>query len=536
MSEKKTEGFLKGAMVLMVANILVKIIGAVFRVPLTRVVGDYGMGLYSAAYRYYSLLLTISTAGIPLAISKMISEARTLGRVRESKRIFKIAFLFCAVLGSIGTLYLIFRAEGLAVRANNVEIATSIIALAPAVLLLSIAAGLRGSFQGRNNMLPTGLSQVLEALSRLFVGLFLALLFIKMGLPDKYVAAGAITGVTIGAGLSALLLAILVMTARKRHAKADAELMQTDEMRSGGKILYDLLALAIPVTVGALVINLTNMIDLWQITKRLAVLGYNQFETTTLFGIYDNYAIPLFNLVPSVIISLNLSITPTASAAYARKDMESLHNTLLSSSRIVVMLSLPAAVGIAVLANPIISLLFGAGESANIATPVLAILSVAAVFLCVSSLTSTVLQAIGRPMIPVMTMLAGAVVKVAANYVLIAIPGVELNGAAIGTVLCYVVITLLNLYFLKKETGFRVNFVKTYGKVVLSTLTMGILCLGAYLLLGNLFGNYIAMFASVAIGGCTYFAMLFVTGGITREDVEMLPGGSKLVKILPLRK
>jgi len=133
-------------------------------------------------------------------------------------------------------------------------------------------------------------------------------------------------------------------------------------------------------------------------------------------------------------------------------------------------------------------------------------------------------------------MLAGALVKVAANYVLIAIPGVELNGAAIGTVLCYVVITLLNLYFLKKETGFRVDFVKTYGKVVLSTLVMGILCLGAYFLIGKLFGNYIAMFASVAIGGCTYFGMLFITGGITREDVEMLPGGRKLQKILPLRK
>jgi len=268
----------------------------------------------------------------------------------------------------------------------------------------------------------------------------------------------------------------------------------------------------------------------------LAAVGYDQYATTELFGIYDNYAIPLFNLVPSIIISLNLSITPVVSAAYARRDMESLHNTLLSSSRIVVMLSLPAAVGIAVLANPIISLLYGAGESANIATPVLAILSVAAVFLCVSSLTSTVLQAIGRPMIPVMTMLAGALVKVAANYVLIAIPGVELNGAAIGTVLCYVVITLLNLYFLKKETGFRVDFVKTYGKVVLSTLVMGILCLGAYFLIGKLFGNYIAMFASVAIGGCTYFGMLFITGGITREDVEMLPGGRKLQKILPLRK
>lgn len=536
MSEKKTEGFLKGAMVLMVANILVKIIGAVFRIPLTRVVGEYGMGLYSAAYRYYSLLLTISTAGIPLAISKMISEARTLGRVRESKRIFRIAFLFCAVLGGLGTVFLVAGSGFLAGLANNSEVAVSVVALAPAVLLLSLAAGLRGTFQGRNNMLPTGLSQVLEALSRLFVGLFLAMLFIKMGLPDKYVAAGAITGVTIGAGLSALLLTVLTIVSKKKHAAADAQLPQNEECRTNGQILKALLALAIPVTVGALVMNLTNTIDLVLITNRLAAIGYNQHQTTELFGIYDNYAIPLFNLVPSVIISLNLSITPVAAAAYARRDMESLHQTIASSSKIVVLLSLPCAVGIAVLANPIISLLYGAGESANIATPVLAILSIAAVFLCISSLTSTVLQAIGKPIIPVMTMLAGAVVKVAANYFLVAIPGVELNGAAVGTVLCYVVITLLNLYFLKKETGFTVNAVRTYGKPVLSTVVMGILCLVAYHLIGKLAGAYIAMFASVAVGGITYFVMLFVTGGITREDILMLPKGEKLAAILPLKR
>ena len=536
MSEKKTEGFLKGAMVLMVANILVKIIGAVFRVPLTRVVGDYGMGLYSAAYRYYSLLLTVSTAGIPLAISKMISEARTLGRVQESKRIFRIAFLFCAVLGGAGTLLLILGSGFLANLANNPEVAVSVVALAPAVLLLSLAAGLRGSFQGRNNMVPTGLSQVLEALSRLFVGLFLALLFIRIGLADKYVAAGAITGVTIGAGLSALLLTVLYFLSKKKHAAADAELVSVDDCRSGKEILKALLALAIPVTVGALVMNLTNTIDLVLVTNRLAAVGYDSHQTTELFGIYDNYAIPLFNLVPSVIISLNLSITPVVSAAYARRDMKALHSTIASSSRIVVMLSLPCAVGIAVLANPIISLLFGAGESANIATPVLAILSFASVFLCVSSLTSTILQALGKPIIPVLTMLAGAVVKVAANYFLIAIPGVELCGAAIGTVLCYVVITVLNLYFLKKETGFSVGIIRTYGRVILSSAVMGILCFGAYLLLGALVGNYIAMFASVAVGGVAYVVLLFVTGGITKEDVLMLPKGEKLASILPLKQ
>lgn len=536
MSQKKTEGFLKGAMVLMVANILVKVIGAVFRVPLTRVVGDYGMGLYSAAYRYYSLLLTIATAGFPLAISKMISEARTLGRVRESKRIFRIAFGFCAVLGGVGTVLLIAGSGFLAGLANNPEVATSVIALSPAVLLLSLAAGLRGFFQGRNNMVPTGLSQVLEALSRLFVGLFLALLFIRIGLADKFVAAGAITGVTIGAGLSALLLAVLYFTAKKKHAAADAELLEVPDCRTNRQILKDLLALAIPVMVGALVMNLTNTIDLVLVTNRLAAVGYDSYQTTELFGIYDNYAIPLFNLVPSVIISLNLSLTPVASAAYARRDMGELHKTIASSTRIVVMLSLPCAVGIAVLANPIISLLFGAGESANIATPVLAILSVASVFLCISSLTSTLLQAIGKPLIPVFTMLMGAVVKVAANYFLIAIPGVELMGAALGTVLCYVVITVLNLIFLKKVVGFSVNVIETYGRVILSSAVMGILCFGVYYLLQAVLGGTLAMFASVPVGGIAYVILLFVTGGITKEDILMLPKGEKLAAILPLKK
>ena len=532
MAEKRTEGFIKGAMILMIANILVKVIGAVFRIPLTRAVGDYSMGLYSASYKYYTILLTIATAGIPLAISKMISESRALGRVQESKRIFRIAFLFCIALGGFGTLFMIVFANPLAALANNHEVATSVLALAPAVLLISIAAGLRGFFQGQNNMLPTGLSQVLEALSRLFVGLFLALLFIKLSYEPKYIAAGAITGVTIGTGLSALLLTVLYFISKKRRDAHDAELSESGECRTGKQILKALLALAIPVTLAALVVNLTNAIDLVLVTNRLGVLGYDTIKITSLFGIYDNYAIPLFNLVPSVIISLNVSITPVVAAAYARRDFETLHGTLMSAIRLVVIISLPAAVGIGVLANPILSLLFGAGASADTAAPVLVILSVASVFLCVASLTSTALQALGKPLVPVGTMVLGAVVKIVANYVLIAIPGIELKGAAIGTVLCYVLIAILNLAYLARQIQFKPNLILTYGKPLLASIVMGVLCFGAYRLIPGVIGLVLA----VGVGGVTYVVTLVLSGGVTPEDVRILPKGEKLAALLARRK
>lgn len=534
MTQKKESSYLKGAMILVIASILVKAIGAIFRIPLTRTVGDYSMGLYSAAYRYYTILLTIATAGLPIAISKMISESRALGRYSEARRIFKIALLTCVGLGVFGTLFMMSFSGPLADIANNREIMVSILTLAPAVLFIAVTAAFRGYFQGHGNMVPTALSQVTEALSRLFIGLVLAVLLIHMGWDDKYVSAGAICGVTIGTLLAALLM-ISIYVFRRKRAVAEAD--QTDvPVRSSKRLFRDLMLIAVPVTVGALVMNLTNFIDLLLVTNRLAALGYDSYRTTELFGIYDNYAVPLFNLVPSVIISLNVSITPVIAAAYARKNMEELQQVLTSALRLVVIFAVPAAVGISVLSNPILTLLFGAGDSAGIATPVLSIMSAASVFLCISSLSSTVLQALGKANVPLCTMAVGAVVKIIANYVLIAIPGIELNGAAIGTVLCYAIIAVLNLIYLARFIDFKPNFFKTYLKPLLSSIVMGGLCFMIYYFGRPVIGMIPAVAVSILVSAAVYLLLLYKLGGITTEDVLLLPKGQKIAAILDRRK
>ncbi len=529
MKAKKEASFIKGALILAAASIIVKIIGAVFRIPLTNLVGSYAMGLYSTAYRYYSILLTVATAGFPIAISKMISESRALGRYKESKKIFKSALSLCFIIGLVGMLALIFGAGALSRATNDENAAISIIALAPAVLFMSCTAAFRGFFQGHSNMTPTALSQILEALCRLLFGLFLAWFFLSRGFAEKYIAAGTISGITIGTALTVLLMLFLAVLKKRKDSE---ELDECGKERTSGRIVKDILKLAVPVTLGSLVMNLTSAIDMFLITNRLAVIGYTSEQTTSLFGIYDNYALPLFNLIPSIIISLNVSVTPTISAAYARGDKEGLSKALLTALRIVVIFTLPAAVGVSVLSEPILSVLYKSAADVSIAAPVLSVLGLASFFLCASSLTSTVLQAMGKPTVPLITMLCGAVIKIVANYVLISIPGVELIGAAVGTILCYIAITVINMVYIAKKVGFKPPFVRTYVKPLAGCAIMGVIVFFAYSVASKFLPGIIAVGGAVVLGAAAYFVSLLLLGGIEREDVLGLPKGEKMAKLL----
>lgn len=538
MSDKKTSTFLKGAMILAVSNILIKIIGAVFRIPLTHIVGDYAMGLYNSAYFYYTILLTIATAGLPIAISKMISESRALNRYSKAKRIFRMAMITCAALGAFGTIVM-FVAPSLleanlpnvyALLFNNPETVVSIWSLAPAVFFIAITAAFRGYFQGHGDMLPTALSQLTEAVSRLFVGLAVALIFISRSLDTKYVAAGAIFGVTSGTILAAVLM-LGIYIHRKRKAADEKD--SSDDSGDNKTIFKNLMSIAIPVTIGALVINLTNFIDTVMIPNRLSTIGvYSLERVTELYGIYSSYAVSMFNLIPNVLISINASITPVVAAAYACNDTEELYKVLTSALRLVIIISAPAAIGMSILSKPILSLLFGVGESANIAASALTILSIGSMFLCISSLVSTVLQSLGKANVPVITMLIGACVKLAANYVLVSIPGIELNGAALGTVLCYAVIAVLNLAYLARFIGFRPNIFKTYLKPLASTVIMAAACWAVYYFLTPVLGMYLTLILAIAAAVIVYFVFLLLLGGITREDALLLPKGEKISAIL----
>lgn len=526
MANKKAASFVKGALILAIASILVKVIGAVFRIPLTNLVGDYTMGLYSYAYRYYSILLTIATAGIPIAISKMVSESRALGRGRETTKIFRTAMGLCVTIGLAGTLVLMGASGVLADKViKDANVVPSIIALSPAVLFMAVTAGFRGYFQGHENMVPTALSQIIEALSRLLIGLALAWVLMVYGFEEKFISAGVILGITIGTVLTVILMVSLVIRKRIKEGKLPHD---GGECRKSSQILKAILAVAVPVTLGSLVMNLTTTIDSVLIPLRLADMGYDSVQRTTMYSIYDNYTLPLFNLVPSIIISLNVSVTPTISAAHAVRDYEKLSKTILSALRIVVIFTLPAAVGISVLSKPILTILYKTAESVAVAAPILSVLGLASFFLCASSLTSTSMQALGRANLPLITMLTGAVVKVLANYFLIAIPGVELLGAAIGTVLCYVAITVLNMIFLRRVAKFKPPVAETFLRPIVSCAAMGLVVYFAYKLCLPLLGNLISVAVSIALGVVVYFAAMIISRGITRDDVVALPKGDKI--------
>ncbi|MBQ7118693.1 MAG: polysaccharide biosynthesis protein [Oscillospiraceae bacterium] len=531
MSNKKEASFVKGAMILAISSIIVKIIGAVFRIPLVNIIrDDVTMGMYQTAYTYYSVFLTIATAGIPIAISKLVSESRVLGRTNEMKQAFGTAMRFCVVVGVVSMLFLFFGASWLAEIQGNVDAAPGIMTLAPAVLFMAVTAAFRGYFQGHDNMIPTAVTQMTEALSRLVIGIPVGWFLVSNGFKGKFVTAGIITGITMGAIISVLLMILFKL----RKKSVDERLPQNDnKSRSRSELLSILLKIAIPVTVGSFVMQLTSMIDMFLIKNRLIDIGYTKELAEASYGIYGSYVLPIFNLIPSIIISLNVSVTPTISAAHAVKDTKKLHDTLLSALRIVVIFTLPAAVGISVISQPILSIIFPTmPDSVAIAAPVLSLLGIASFFLCASSLTSTSMQAMGKPTIPLITMAIGAVVKIVANYILIAIPGVELMGAAIGTVLCYVVITVLNMIMLSKIVGFRPKFMQTYIRPLICCAIMGVVVFFSYELCLLFVGNLISVAVSVFLGVVVYLVSMILLRGITKEDVMGLPKGEKIASLI----
>ena len=537
----QNKGYLHGAAILAGAVAIVKLLGAVFRIPLGNILGDEGMSTFTVAHSIYALLLTLSTAGLPVALSKLISSAEAVGDYQGVRRTFAVGRNTFVFLGVISFFIMAIFSRELAALSNAPTAALGILALSPAMLFVCLISAYRGYFQGFSNMVPTSISQIIEALSRLFLGLGLAWYLASLAYGDEYTVAGAIFGVTVGTALSAGFLFICKRRANPRLPMPAS----TKQGQSTGVIFKDLLRIAVPLTLGASIFSIVHIVDNVIILGRLQdALGMSYDQARSLHGTYA-MTMSLFNLPSSFVIPLTVALIPAISAFLAKGDKSAAKMTAESGMRITCLLALPAGVGLFVLARPIMYLMYY-GRFAAEGPQILAYMGLASFFLCLFQATNCILQAYGFQRYTLYTLTIGGVVKVGLNWVLLSNPEVGIYGAAISTLVCYVVISLINMALVKKSVPNPPRFRKVLLKPFVCTLVMGGAAWAVYDLLAAAVLHFtgissgrtpiaIATLGAIAVAGVVYLILIIATKALTLADMEMLPKGKRLAKILRIR-
>lgn len=533
---KKT--FLQGAVVLGIAGLIIKVMGAVFRIPLANIIGDTGMGYYQTAYPVYVLLLTLSTAGVPVAISRMVAERNAVGNTYESYRVFRISFVLLFAIGISSSAVLFFGAGTIVDQLGNPGAELAMMSIAPALLFVPIMASFRGFFQGLQNMKPTALSQIVEQLFRVAAGLTLAVVLVNKGL--EYAAAGASFGATAGA--MAGLIAVVGLFLFHRHSIFKGITPPLGgSTEKGSSILIQVLAIAVPITIGAAIMPIMNTIDLAIVIKRLMASGFTPDAANSLYGQLTGMAGPLINFPQVLTQAIAMSLVPAVAAAYKRRETDFLRYNVELGLRTALIIGLPCALGLMTLSEPIMLLLYPAQRASAVsAAPSLFILSAGVIFLATVQTLTGVLQGIGKQLIPVKNLAIGALVKVLLTYYLTAIPAVNIRGAAIGTVCAYITASILNLIAVRRYTGVGFDPGLTVIKPMAAGLTMSIVVYAVqrlfYIVLSNNtdsinMANALATAVSILIGAMVYIFMLIATKAITSEELKLLPKGEKLIRI-----
>ncbi len=524
---KKT--FLHGAIVLGVAGLIIKVLGAFFRIPLANMIGEEGMGYYQTAYPIYVLLLVLSTSGIPTAISKLVSAKMAVGKNESAYKIFKVSFILMFIIG-ITTAGILFFGAGLIVDLlKNPGAKFALMAIAPALLFTPIMAAFRGYFQGLQNMTPTALSQIIEQVARVAIGLFLAYYLVSKGIEQA--AAGASFGASIGGFVGAIFLIIVYLVKRKKLVKTVNNIKSETE-ESITSILKEIFVIAVPITIGASIMPIMNMIDVAIVMRRLQDIGYSAEAANGLYGQLTGMAGPIINFPQVFAMSMAMSLVPAVSDALEREDIEHLNLNIETGIKTSLLLALPCTVGIVALSEPIMRLLYPRQiESALSAADSLSLLALGLVGLMVGQAVTGILQGMGKPVIPVINLVIGGVFKVALTFVLTGMAVMNIKGAAIGTSVAYSISAYLNYLAVKKHSKIKLHISKTIIKPTIASLIMGGVVIMTFNICLSFTSSNMSTMIAILIGSIVYGLGLILTGALTYEDFKSLPKGEKLANV-----
>ena len=551
----KKQTFLQGTAVLAIATVLVKLMGFLFKVPLNNIIGEDGFGYFNTAYDVYNVLLMISTTGLPVAMSRMISQAQTLGNHAQIKRIYRTSLYVFLTIGMVGSLGMLFFCRQLSVMVTTNENSwAAIAALAPCVLLICLVSAYRGFFQGQSNMTPTSVSQIFEAVTRLVVGLGLAWLVMKLtgeaavraqgivlasgetaqDYGDITLAAGgAILGVTLGS-----LISVVYLHHKFRQSNQILSL-GGGTAKSTRSTMKELLSIAVPITLGSAGLQIINLFDTMIYMRRLTgALQWTEKMADSAKGVY-NFCQTVFALPCSFIPTITIAVIPAITASLTRKDLAEAKATSESSVRTMALIAMPCAAGLFVMAEPVIRLLCSTytEDKIQLAATMLAILGLTVIFNSLVLLLNAIMQAHGDVVTPVVNMLIGGIIKIIVNYILGGQPNLNVGGAPIGTFICYISITALDLIAMKRHISARPAIFKNIIRPGLASAIMGAATFMVYRVLSNAISSWkLACLLSLAFAVVLYAVLVVFLRCLTYEDCMLLPKGEKIAKILRIRK
>ena len=554
--QQKQQSFMYATLIMAFSTIIVKVLGLAFRIPITNLIGEVNMAYYSTAYEVYLPIYSIAMAGLPVAVSRMVAQYVSEGRYNDVKSVFKVAKKFFFVTGLVGFVLMFGIGYIVTVIAKNPNALPSMFAIAPCIIFCCILSLYRGYYEGLRNMFPTAISSLIEAICKLILGYgfaWIVMNFYKGENVGAYSAAAAIFGITLGTAFSALYIFL-------RH-KILGDNISKDKYQSSpepieiNKVFKALVAISIPVVLGSLATQLSGLIDVAMVQNQLHGVvesdlpifaqQYKKYFTSAdwasklksdelhlfPYSLYRNYAYTFFNLIPTITAAVGVSALPVLTMAWTKKDKLAVKTNLESMLKVIVLIAFPAGIGLVALAPEILSMLYST-ESTEVAAPLLRILGVAACFAGMTTPMTNLLQAIGRPAIPVRNIAVGAVIKVVVNYILVGIPQINIKGAAIGTLCCYLYIAVADLICIIKYSKVVPNLFATIIKPLFAAVASGIAAyfsnIGfSYILSGSRLATVLALFVAVI----AYVIALAVFRCISEEDLISLPKGEKLVRI-----
>ena len=508
---------MSGVVLLTASTVIVKIIGLAYKIPLISILGAEGMGYFNTAYEIFALLCGVSTSGLPVAVSMLVSAARETGDAARARGIYKTSSALLLTKGLLFSAVLLFFAEPLSRMLGNTDAYYAILAIAPALLFSSVAGAVRGYFQGCRIMSPTAASQLIEATGKLVFGVAFAAVFMANGAKVPVAAAFAALGVSLGSFLSAVFLLI------RKRAEAGGKTYGNVKGHTGSYFLA-LLRISLPITVSSALIGSTRIIDMALILRRLGDIGVGASRANEIYGSYTTLALPVFMLAPAFIPPITESLIPRLAAAVESGSADEQRRAVSNAMRLTVFLAVPASMGVALYSRQILSLLFkGQTDAISISAPLLSALGISVLFSCLITTTTAVLQSYRRVLLPILSLSAGALVKAVSAYAFIGDARFGVMGAPISTALSNITVFSLNYIFIVKTTKGRAQVFSQLPKPLLCSSAAMAVSYTVYMLVSkNAVSESVCFLLAMAVAVGLYLVLAYATGVISKDDLNVI--------------
>ncbi len=511
----------RGVSVLSLTGIICKLVGVLYSIPLARILGDTGLGLFQTVFPTYNLLLTLSSAGLPVAVSRMVSSFLAHGDGRNAKKTFHAALLLLICIGVFFSVLMLLSNQLLVRLVGVPEAALGFRVIAPCVAIVCALSAFRGFVQGQQNMVPTAISQLIEQVGKVAISLPLAALGMRRSMAEG--AAGALLGITI-----VELLALLYMVIRYFLRKNDFERKYPPEQahahreQSGRELVFLLFAISIPITVSACIVPLAQFIDSALMVNRIVASGLDQSTATALYGIFSGMVIRLINIPTALALAISMSLVPAISAVKAVEDRDGIRVQSHTGIRYAFLIGFPCSIGMSVLAREILAFFYVetlSPERLQLASELLTFSALTVVLFTVVQATSSILQGLHREKLPMYTMIAGVACKIVLNYTLIGTPGIHIHGGPIASIVCYSVAMLPNLYFCCRYAEMPFDW---QGWVLRPGLAAGIMGLAVWGLKSVLPMSRLSTIVELLVGVAVFFAAALALHALTRDDLKSI--------------